>query len=211
MTSAYLWSIVLAGGREGMDYRIDRQELERTLKAWDGLIPGRRKIHLVACGGTALTLMGYKESTKDVDFLVPKASEYERLVGFFKKAGYKQATQFGWRREGEAILFDLYPGKRVYTTELLDSPLGPGMCRKWNEWKKIFVGILNPADLMISKMFRGTETDIQDCLLLFAKEKIDLGEFQKRYRETAQYEIGEAKVLRNLEVLLMRIEKESQS
>ena len=192
-----------------MDYRIDRRELERTLKVWDELIPGRGKIRLVACGGTALTLMGYKESTKDVDFLVPRAEEYEKLVDFLKKAGYKQATQFGWRREQETILFDLYPGKRVYTTELLTSPLDRGGCRKWNEWKKIFVGILNPPDLVISKMFRGTETDIQDCLLLLEKEKVSLKDLEKRYRETARYEIGEAKVMRNLDILLMRLGKES--
>ncbi|MFH0985907.1 MAG: DUF6036 family nucleotidyltransferase [Candidatus Omnitrophota bacterium] len=123
-------------------------------------------------------------------------------------SGYQQATQYGWKREGEAILFDLYPGKRVYTTKLLSSPLDRGRCRKWNEWKKIFVGILNPEDLVTSKMFRGTETDIQDCLLLFAKEKIDLEKFKKRYRETAQYEISEAKVLKNLEILLKRLGEE---
>ena len=70
-----------------MEYRIKEDELTRTLQAWDGLIPGRGKIRLVACGGTALTLMGYKESTKDVDFLVPEPKEYERLVGFLAKAG----------------------------------------------------------------------------------------------------------------------------
>lgn len=192
-----------------MDYRIGVAELEQTLKAWDELIPSKGKIHLVACGGTALTLMGYKESTKDVDFLVPRLEEFKRLVSFLQKAGYKQATQYGWRREEEVILFDLYPGKRVYTTELLKSPLDRGGCRKWNEWKKIVVGILNSEDLMISKMFRGTETDIQDCLLLLSKEKIDLEKFKRHYRETAQFEISEAKVLRNLEILLMRREKEA--
>lgn len=149
--------------------------------------------------------MGSKESTKDVDFLVPAPEEYKRLTSFLEKAGYRQTTQYGWRRDGETILFDLYLGKRVYTTELLSSPLDPGGCRKWFEWKKIFVGILNPMDLMISKMFRGTETDIQDCLLLIAKEKIDLKKFEARYRETAQYDISEAKVLRNLELLMMRM------
>jgi hypothetical protein len=59
-------------------------------------------------------------------------------------------------------------------------------------------------DLIISKMFRGTETDIQDCLLLFSKEKMDIGKLEARYKETAQYEITEPKVLRNLERLLKR-------
>jgi hypothetical protein len=187
-----------------MEYRIKEDELTRTLQAWDELIPGRGKIRLVACGGTALTLMGYKESTKDVDFLVPEPGEYARLIDFLGKTGYRQVTSYGWKRNTETILFDLYPGKKVYVTELLTSPLARGGSRKWKEWKKIKVSTLNPADLIISKMFRGTETDIQDSLLLLSKERMDLKKLQTRYRETAQYDISEAKVLRNLELLLKR-------
>jgi hypothetical protein len=192
-----------------MEYRMKAGELTRTLKTWDELIPGRGKIHLIACGGTALTLMGYKESTKDVDFLVPRTEEYRRLLDFLKKAGYRQVTQWGWKREMETIVFDLYLGKRIYTTELLTSPLSRQGHRKWNEWKKIYVGVLNPLDLIISKMFRGTEVDIQDSLALLAHEKIDLGKFKKRYQATAQYETGEAKVLRNMDILLKRWQKEA--
>ena len=102
-----------------VEYRIGFQELRDTLMAWDEVIPGRGKIHLIACGGTAVTLLGYKESTKDVDFLVPEEREYERLVVFLRQAGYAQVTGYGWKRPGEKIIFDFYPGKRVYSTELL--------------------------------------------------------------------------------------------
>lgn len=187
-----------------MEYRIKGDELTGTLQAWDELIPGRGKIRLVACGGTALTLLGYKESTKDVDFLVPEAEEFSRLTGFLAKAGYRQVTPFGWKQDAGTTVFDLYPGKKVYVTELLSSPLVRGGSRPWKAWKKIEVSILNPADLIISKMFRGTETDIQDCLLLLSKEKMDVKELETRYRETARYEIAESKVLRNLELLLGR-------
>ena len=61
-------------------YRQGKNELLSTLKEWDKLMPSRTKIHLIACGGTALTLLGYKESTKDVDFIVPVEKEYELLV-----------------------------------------------------------------------------------------------------------------------------------
>ena len=61
-------------------YRQGKNELLSTLKEWDRLMPSRAKIHLIACGGTALTLLGYKESTKDVDFIVPVEKEYELLV-----------------------------------------------------------------------------------------------------------------------------------
>lgn len=70
-----------------MDYRVLADELTDTLGAWDELIPGRDRIHLIACGGTALTLLGYKESTKDVDFLVPNENEHQRLVKFLELRG----------------------------------------------------------------------------------------------------------------------------
>ena len=195
-------------GEKTMEYRTGARELETTLKAWDALMPGRGNINLVACGGTALTLLGYKESTKDVDFLVPQPGEHKLLLDFLKKAGYRRTTQYGWQRAGETVLFDLYPGKKVYTTELLTSPLAKGGSRLWKEWKKISVRILNPSDLIISKMFRGTEVDIQDSLLLLEKEKLDLGALTKRYWETAQYEISEARVLRNWAILMKRLEKD---
>lgn len=51
-----------------MDYRINKQTLLDVLGQWNGFL--KRKIHLIACGGTALTLWDIKPSTKDVDFLL---------------------------------------------------------------------------------------------------------------------------------------------
>lgn len=193
-----------------MDYRVLADELTETLGAWDELIPGREKIHLIACGGTALTLLGYKESTKDVDFLVPNEKEYHRLVTFLKGAGYHPLTQYGWRRPDENVIFDLYPGKRVYSTELLTSPLEKAGNRKIKEWQKIYLGVLNAMDLIISKMFRGTEADIEDSLEILRREKVDLKKLERRYRETAQYETGESKVLKNFDRFLSRLKREAK-
>ena len=189
---------------------METKDLFKTLTAWDELIPGRGPIHLLACGGTALTLLGYKESTKDVDFLVPHRKEYERLVRFLKAAGYAQATGFGWKRPEEAIIYDLYPGKAVYSTELLTSPLTKDGHRKIRRWKKIYLGVLNPVDLIITKMFRGSQADIDDCLVLLGREKIDLKKLGKRFKETAKYDVSEGRVLKNYEVLLRRFEEAKQ-
>lgn len=184
-------------------YRLGKQELLNTLEQWNQLLPGRGPIHLIACGGTALTLLGYKESTKDVDFVVPEPSEYERLIRFLETAGYKQNYGlFGWTRSGDGVVYDLYRGKCVYTTELLDSPLTKNGNRKVAEFSKIYLGVLNSIDLIISKMFRGTSVDRQDCVALAEREHIDLKLLEVRFRETAKYEINEDKVLKNLKVLL---------
>lgn len=73
-----------------MEYRTTADEVMSTLALWDEWIPGRGKVHLIACGGTALTLLGYKESTKDVDLLVPVEKEYERLTHFLARGGYQR-------------------------------------------------------------------------------------------------------------------------
>lgn len=190
-----------------MEYRIKIEELFQTLQAWDELISGRGKINLIACGGTALTLLGYKESTKAMDFLVPNKDEYQRLISFLEQAGYKPCTGHGWKRDNEVIVFDLFAGKCVYTTELLSSPLVKGGNKKIREWKKIYLGALNPMDLIISKMFRGAGVDVEDSLLLFKNEKVDLKKLEQRYRETAKYDVSEDKVLRNFTVLLAQLEK----
>lgn len=188
-----------------MEYRSNKNQLLAELRKWDSLITGRT-IHLIACGGTALTLLGYKESTKDVDFIVPDDREYERLIEFLTNAGYKDDSG-GWIYPGQNIKYDLYKGNRVFTTNLLDSPLDDGRNIKILELKKIYLGALNPIDLIITKMFRGSSVDRQDCNELAKYEKINLVELEKRYRETAGYEVAEERVLKNLELIMDDIRK----
>ncbi|MEK6681720.1 MAG: hypothetical protein AABY79_07115 [Nitrospirota bacterium] len=47
-----------------MEYRIDKERLLDIISAWDSFL--KRRVHLIACGGTALTLLGIKASTKDI-------------------------------------------------------------------------------------------------------------------------------------------------
>jgi peroxiredoxin family protein len=61
-----------------MEYRLDKQALLEVMEQWNHFM--KRKVHLVACGGTAMTLLGVKASTKDVDFMVPIVSEYGYLL-----------------------------------------------------------------------------------------------------------------------------------
>jgi len=74
-------------------YRIDKQRLLNIIRAWDSFL--KKKIHLIACGGTALTLLGIKASTKDIDLIVPDLREYEYLISNLEKLGYKPVTGSG--------------------------------------------------------------------------------------------------------------------
>jgi hypothetical protein len=54
-------------------YRISGIDLLDTLENWDSLMNFR--VRMIACGGTALTLLNIKESTKDIDLIVPEKNE----------------------------------------------------------------------------------------------------------------------------------------
>ena len=66
------------------------------------------------------------------------------------------------------------------------------------ELSHIYIGVLNPYDLIVSKLFRGTPVDVDDCLMLFKAKhkdiKIDL--LRVRFIETAKYDIAEDKLIK---------------
>lgn len=190
-----------------MEYRIDKQRLLDRISAWDGFL--KRKLHLIACGGTALTLLGIKASTKDIDLIVPEITEYDYLINTLKQLGYKSASGWGWAR-GDGFIFDLFRGKVVHTTELLESPLNKGNHILIKEFSRIYLGALSYYDIIITKLFRATTVDIDDCLSLVKSKiaEIDLKRLESRFRKTSAYDVSEEKVNKNLEHFLKILKKE---
>jgi len=190
-----------------MEYRIDKQGLLDRISAWDIFL--KRRVHLIACGGTALTLLSVKPSTKDIDLIVPNLDEYEYLVAILKQLGYKSASGWGWER-GDGCIFDLFRGKAVHTTELLESPLEKGNHILVKEFDRIYLGVLNYYDIIISKLFRATAIDIDDCLVLVRDKKkdIDFKQLGKRFKETASFDVSKDKVNKNFEHFLKILKKE---
>ena len=93
-----------------MAYRLTKDQLFEILEEWNRRL--KRKVHLIACGGTAMTLLGIKPSTKDVDFMAPVLAEYDYLTRNLSKMGYERETQSGWKRKGEIFQFDIFRGKQ---------------------------------------------------------------------------------------------------
>ena len=147
-----------------MQYRLGKDKLLDIMEDWNRFL--RQKVQLIACGGTAMTLIGVKPSTKDVDFMVPMAREYAYLTKQLKDLGYKQITGSGWQRAGENFRFDLFQGNRIHTTELLVNPIEMGRHSILKEFSYLYIGILNHYDLISSKLMRGTNVDFEDCLRL---------------------------------------------
>ena len=183
------------------EFRLTKQGLWDILEAWDPYLP--RKVRVVACGGTALALQDMKKATKDVDFLVPDQEEHKTLLSTIQKLGYRQVTGSGWARDG-GFVFDLFRGKVVFQTELLDSPLDEGMHIPIRAFKKLSVAALNDLDLVITKMFRGSDVDIDDCLRLIRTrgKDFDLEKLKERYKETALYDLNPDRMMKNLDYLL---------
>jgi hypothetical protein len=177
-----------------MEYRLNKQKLLDVLVQWNRFL--KRKVHLIACGGTAMTLLDVKPSTKDVDFMVPNMAEYNYLIRLLKELDYEPVTASGWRRKGDIFRFDLFPGKRIHTTELLTSPLEAGNHSLLMEYSRLYIGILNEYDLIASKLMRGTGVDFEDCLMLMKVRRgnIDIGRLVGHYRELVSYDISEERI-----------------
>lgn len=184
-----------------MTYRINKQGLLDRLMIWDGFL--KRKVHLIACGGTAMTLLGIKASTKDIDLIVPVVAEHDYLINILQELGYKSASGWGWARE-DGFIFDLFRGKSVHTTELLELPLNKGNNILVKEFSHIYLGVLNYYDIIISKLFRAATVDIEDCLSLVKsrRKEINIEKLKERFRETASFDVSENKVNTNLEYFL---------
>ena len=186
-----------------MEYRLDKNRLLGILGEWNRFL--KRKVHLIACGGTAMTLIGVKSSTKDVDFMAPKVKEHDYLIKQLSALNYKHVTGSGWKRDGEEFQFDIFRGNRIHTTQLLDSPLEEGKHSILREFSHLYVGILNDYDLICSKLMRGTTVDYEDCLGLVEarREEINMERLTHHFYELVSYDVGEDRLRLNIDHFLV--------
>ena len=144
-----------------------------------------------------MTLLGVKASTRDVDFMVPNIREYNYLIKTIERLGYKPVRGHGWARTGEPFIFDLFPGKKIHTAELLVNPLEEGRHTLIKDFSYMYVGVLNDYDLIVSKLFRGDQVDFDDTVSLAAarKDKIDRAKLKEHFFELLSYHpVGEKRV-----------------
>ena len=178
-----------------MEYRLNKDSLLANLFQWNSFL--KRKVHLIACGGTAMTLLNIKASTRDIDLIVPKKEEYEYLIKTIQQLGYKNVSGYGWTREGELFTFDLFSGKKIHTTELLDDPIKKDRHVLVKEFSHIYLGVLNDYDLIVSKLFRGDQVDFEDCVHLAEahKNEIDIKKLKTHFFELLSYHpVGEGRI-----------------
>jgi len=143
--------------------------------------------------------------------MVPVETEYRYLIKTIKDLGYQQQTGSGWHKSGDLFVYDLFVGTRIHTTDLMASPLEKGNHTLFKEFSHLYIGILNPYDLIANKLFRGTAVDFEDCLMLMKsrKESIDLTRVEQHVKELTSYDISEKRIVVNLEHFLNLVEKEA--
>jgi len=85
---------------------IDKNILLRKIKEWNDIFNKRNfKMTLIGVGGTALTLLDLKATTKDIDFTLPQDTDIKTFESLFKKleikniGGRRFKTKDGLKKE----------------------------------------------------------------------------------------------------------------
>lgn len=127
-----------------------------------------RQIRVFAVGGTAMTLLDLKASTKDIDFNL-ESSRFDD----FKKALEK--TIHGYR-------IDLYRNGAIFTQQLPEDYAKKAV--KINApLKNILLYSINPVDIIATKIGRMDERDFEDIVDCIKKCKITKKQIEQRAKQ----------------------------
>ncbi|MGI0088303.1 MAG: DUF6036 family nucleotidyltransferase [Nitrosotalea sp.] len=125
----------------------------------------KRKIVVVAVGGTAITLFNAKASTIDVDFTIPG-----KYFGDFQHA--KDIIQPGFKVDlfhDGAVFVNMLPEDYLKRSKLIKTRL-----------KNIELRALHPVDIIVTKIGRLDGRDEQDIEACIKKFKIKKNQIAKR-------------------------------
>lgn len=159
-----------------------------------------KEIKLYAIGGTAMVLGNLKETTKDIDFLTN--TPHNEIQEILSKAGFieKQASQVCniWYYKNKIRLDFFYSG----------FILGITLPNDWEKISthvknigKIKLYILNWYDIIITKLARSENRDIEDILIILKNKKADFNMLKKRY-----YDIAETAIIGNYDYKFQYLE-----
>ena len=144
------------------------------------------KITMYALGGTALTILGIKPSTLDIDVNIHSDLEYRYVCKIFEQIGFKRIGTIRWRTQ-EGLAFDLFTGSNFLGTQLLSDGLEKSKFIK--SFGTIELRTLSLEDIIISKLARGDERDFIDIKQILGAQNIDLNYLVHRYKETMENSI----------------------
>ena len=160
--------------------KTNKQILLDFLKNIDDKLP--HKITIIAVGGTALTLLNIKESTKDIDFDFPQKKELNTINKLFSDLDF-EAMGNSWLTTG-GLRLDLFTGGYIFNIQLLKDYIEESK-PIW-ELNNITLKALSLYDIIITKIGRGDERDFDDIKQIYSTNKIDNDVLIKRYFKSAE-------------------------
>jgi hypothetical protein len=140
-----------------------------------------RKMNVIMVGGTALTLLGKKESTKDIDICFENKKDLEHFVKVAGTLGYSRNQN---RLIGHGLIIDLYSEGYIFCVQLSQDYSEKAIRLK--ELEKITLFALSPEDIIITKTARLDERDLEDIKKIFDSFEIDKGKLISRYFSTME-------------------------
>jgi hypothetical protein len=164
---------------------LDKSTLINFLTALDKEIS--REITLVAVGGTAMTLLDLKPSTIDIDFTIP----HKDLPEFNK-------TQ---TRMPHGFKIHTYTDGTIFSQTLPEDYLERSI--KITDFKHVHLRALHPIDIVVTKIGRLDERDLQDIEECIKKYHISRNQIEER-AANVQYAGKEENYLYNLQIVLQR-------
>ncbi len=164
---------------------LDKSSLLDFLRILDGEVEG--KITMVAVGGTAMTLLDLKPSTVDIDFTVPSRD----------KAAFDRALA----RVPHGFKIDAWTDGTVFSQTLPDDYLERSI--EILALRHIVLRALHPVDIVVTKIGRLDERDIQDIEVCIRRYRISKSQIEER-AASVQYVGDEEIYRRNLENVLER-------
>ena len=162
---------------------INAEELFELLESISKFI--EKEIKMYALGGTALTILHIKKSTRDIDINIESNAEYQYISKIFDDLGFER-TGIRWISQ-EGLAFDMFHGSNIMGTELLPDCIDKSKFIK--SFRNIKLYTLHLEDIIISKLARGDLRDFDDIKRILEVKKINLKEFVQRYKETMENSI----------------------
>src|SRR5208283_66598 len=144
--------------------RVAKKELLGFLDSFDAEL--NRGVLLVAVGGTAMTLLGVKASTKDIDFNIPSEEDYKEFIRVKDKI--KPGVQI-----------DCWSSNMVFTEVLPEDYVKLSSEYKSN-FDKISIRVLAPIDIICSKISRFDDADMEDIKDCITHYKITKEQLKRR-------------------------------
>lgn len=144
-------------------------------------------ITIIALGGTALTLLNIKSSTRDIDFITT-TEEYQILSNLFQVLGFKELAERRWLTN-EGIIIDVYLDDYVVNVKLISPSKEKSTLLR--QFERINLRVLNFYDICITKIDRGDARDFEDIKHIFEKTDTNLSVLIRKFILTMDHSESE--------------------